>query len=499
VPTGDGDDIFLLLFNYLTDLLQSRDKFTTFAAAEVHCCFNHINQLERSRSECSMKFEQPKILSQKLGHRAWRALPKRALIAVGVLLALPVFGTLTAFGVASDTQLDRIERREMVQLLALPKLAEAETESADEQTFMASDRVQRGDSVASLLQRLNVRDSAAFSFLRTEPAARSIFQLRPGRTVQAVTDADGELSSLRYLHSSDQYLEVKRDDDNKFTAQELKLQPTAQTVFRSGTIKSSLFGATDEAGIPDAIATQIARIFSTDVDFHIDLRRGDKFSVVYEMLYHDGEYLRPGRVMSAEFINAGKKFQAFLFSDPEGGDSYFSADGQNRAKGFLRSPLEFSRVSSGFGARFHPIMRNWRAHNGVDFAAPRGTPIWATADGIVEFAGVKGGYGNVIEIRHQSGVTTLYGHMTSFAANARKGARVSQGQTIGYVGATGWATGPHLHYEFKIAGAHQDPLKVALPKADPLPAQYRQAFMRQSAIQVEQLALVREAAFSRFE
>jgi murein DD-endopeptidase MepM/ murein hydrolase activator NlpD len=488
----------------LTDFLRLRDTFTTTVALRVASVsallLQSFNLFERSRSECSMKFEQPKILSQKLGHRAWRSLPKRALIAVGVLLALPIFGTLTAFGVASDTQLDRIERREMVQLLALPKLAEteADAENANEQTFMASDRVQRGDTVSSLLQRLNVRDSAAFNFLRTEPAARSIFQLRPGRTVQATTDADGELDTLRYLHSSDQYLEVKRDED-KFTAQELKLVPTAQTVFRSGTIKSSLFGATDEAGIPDAIATQIARIFSTDVDFHIDLRRGDKFSVVYEMLYYDGEYLRPGRVLSAEFINAGKKFQAFLFTDPEGGDSYFSADGQNRAKGFLRSPLEFSRVSSGFGARFHPILRNWRAHNGVDFAAPRGTPIWATADGVIEFAGVKGGYGNVVEIRHQSGVTTLYGHMTGFAANARKGARISQGQTIGYVGATGWATGPHLHYEFKIAGAHQDPLRVALPKADPLPTQYRQAFMRQSAIQVEQLALVREAAFSRFE
>lgn len=452
-----------------------------------------------------MTFQQFKILAQKLltqkhMHRAWQAAPKRALIAVGVLFALPVFGTLTAFGVASDTQLDRVERREMVQTIALPKLESTDSDEpeSDDQEYIASDRVQRGDTVASLLQRLNVRDPAAFNFLRTEPAARSIFQLRPGRTLQATTDADGALSTLRYLHSAEQYLEVKRVDET-FTAQEYVLKPTVQTVFRSGTIKSSLFGATDEAGIPDAIATQIARIFSTDVDFHVDLRRGDRFAVIYEMLYHEGEYLRPGRVLSAEFINSGKKFQAFLFTDPEGGDSYFSVDGQNRAKGFLRSPLAFSRVSSGFGARFHPIMRNWRAHNGVDFAAPRGTPIWATADGIVEFAGVKGGYGNVVEIRHSNGVTTLYGHLSAFADNARKGSRVSQGQTIGYVGATGWATGPHLHYEFKIAGAHQDPLRVALPKADPLPAQYRQAFLRQSAIQVDQLALVRDAAFGRFE
>ena len=449
-----------------------------------------------------MTFAEFKILAQKHGLSLWHALQgvaaRRAFTAVLVLFALPIFGVLTAFGVSSDSQLDRIERREIIENLALPKPDDAVSVANNSTQFRASDRVQRGDTVAVLLQRLNVNDNAAFNYLRTDKSARSIFQLRPGRTLQAVTDANGLLQSLTYLHSPDQYLRVTRQDKN-FVAQELKIAPTVQQVFKSGTIRSSLYGATDAVGIPDAVANQMARILSTDIDFHIDLRKGDRFSVVYEMLYHEGEFLRPGRVLSAEFTNNGKTFEAYLFTDDEGNDGYYSADGQNRAKSFLRSALAFSRVSSGFGGRFHPLLKNWRQHTGVDFAAPRGTPIWATADGTVEFAGVKGGYGNMIEIRHSGGITTLYGHLSGFASSVRRGTRVSQGQTIGYVGATGWATGPHLHYEFKVSGIHQDPQRVALPKAEPLAQKYLASFKQSAAQQGEQLALLRDTRFGRFE
>ena len=449
-----------------------------------------------------MTFAELKILAQKHGSgllHVVRSNPaKRALTAVVILLALPVFGVLTAFGVSSDTQLDRIERREISVALALPSPEEAALSLGEQTTYRNSERIQRGDTVAALLGRLNVEDQAAFNFLRTDKSARSIFQLRPGRTVQAVTDPAGRLNSFTYLHSPDQYLQVSRSPTG-FVAEERKIIPAAQHVYKSGTIRSSLFAATDEAGIPDAIATQIARIFSTDIDFHIDLRKGDRFTVVYEMLFHEGEYLRPGRVMSAEFVNGGKTFQAFLFGDAEGNESYYSADGQNRAKSFLRSALAFSRVSSGFGGRFHPLLKNWRQHTGVDFAAPRGTPIWATADGVVEFAGVKGGYGNMIEIRHSGGITTLYGHLSGFAGGVRRGTRVSQGQTIGFVGATGWATGPHLHYEFKVSGIHQDPLRVALPKAEPLQQKYLASFQQLASAQAENLAQLRETSFGRFE
>lgn len=449
-----------------------------------------------------MTFAEFKILAQKYAIGLWQALhgvpAKRTLTAVLVLFALPIFGVLTAFGVSSDSQLDNIERQEITASLALPKAEDAALVFRSPAQFRASDRVQRGDTVAVLLQRLNVHDQPAFNFLRTDKSARSIFQLRPGRTVQAVTDGDGALQSFTYLHSADQYLQVTRQDKG-FAAQELKISPTAHQVYKSGVIRSSLYGATDAAGIPDAIANQMARIFSTDIDFHIDLRKGDRFSVVYEMLHHEGEYLRPGRVLSAEFTNNGKTFAAYLFTDGEGSDGYYSADGQNRAKSFLRSALAFSRISSGFGGRFHPLLKNWRQHTGVDFAAPRGTPIWATADGTVEYAGVKGGYGNMIEIRHSGGITTLYGHMSGFASSVRRGTRVSQGQTIGYVGATGWATGPHLHYEFKVSGIHQDPLRVALPKAEPLAQKYIDSFKQSAALQSEQLAVLRDTAFGKFE
>jgi murein DD-endopeptidase MepM/ murein hydrolase activator NlpD len=420
---------------------------------------------------------------------------RRAATAVAVLFALPVFGTLTAFGVASDTQTANLERRDITESIALPAF---EAHDQTEQEFRASDRVQKGDSVAAILQRLNVDDREAFNFLRTSRDAKTIFQLRPGRTVQAVTDGNGELQSLVYLHSNDKLLEVTRNSEG-FTAADKLIVPSAREVHKSGVIRSSLYGATDAANIPDAIATQLARLFSTDIDFHVDLRTGDRFTVVYEMLYHNGEYLRPGRVLSAEFTNKGKSFTAYLFTDSTGNEAYFAADGSNRAKSFLRSPLAFSRVSSGFGGRMHPIFKNWRQHTGVDFAAPRGTPTWATADGTVEFAGVKGGYGNVVEIRHSGAVTTLYAHLSGFGPGIRKGERVSQGQTIGYVGSTGFATGPHLHYEFKISGQHQDPMSVALPKADPIAPQYLAQFKQLAGVQGEKHALLSGTSFGRFE
>ena len=217
------------------------------------------------------------------------------------------------------------------------------------------------------------------------------------------------------------------------------------------------------------------------------------------MLYDSGELVAPGRIVSAEFVNDGRTYHAVLFRDGEGNEGYYSLDGSNRAKAFLRSPVEFSRVSSGFGSRFHPIFKNWRAHTGVDFAAPRGTRVLASADGTVVSAGVRGGYGNAVEIRHGGGITTLYGHLSGFAAGVRAGTRVQQGQPIGYVGATGFATGPHLHYEFKIAGIHQDPMRVALPKAEPVPQALRAQFARVAESARETIARVSSAPPARFE
>jgi murein DD-endopeptidase MepM/ murein hydrolase activator NlpD len=240
-------------------------------------------------------------------------------------------------------------------------------------------------------------------------------------------------------------------------------------------------------------------VFSTDIDFHADLRKGDRFSVVYDMHYESGELVAPGRILAAEFVNGGRVYHAVLFKDEDGNDAYYSLDGASRAKAFLRSPMEFSRVSSGFGGRMHPIFKNWRAHTGVDFAAPRGARVIATADGHVLSAGPRGGYGNAVEIRHGGGVTTLYAHLSGFAAGVRAGTRIRQGELVGYVGATGYATGPHLHYEFKIAGAHQDPMRVALPKAEPVPANLRAQFSRVAADAQQTIARVSVASNARFE
>jgi len=240
-------------------------------------------------------------------------------------------------------------------------------------------------------------------------------------------------------------------------------------VMKSSVIRSSLFAASDAAGVPDAVAMQLADVFSGDVDFYRDLRQGDRFTVVYEMYMLRGRPVRAGRMLAAEFVNHGRTLRAIHYQS-----SNYSPEGKSLRKAFLRYPLEFSRVISGFGMRRHPIQGNWRAHKGIDYAAPTGTRVRAVADGLVEYAGVKGGYGNVVILRHNGQYSTVYGHLSRIMV--RRGARVAQNDTIGLVGQTGWATGPHLHYEFRIAGQARNPLSVAMPAAQPVAAQQLGAF-----------------------
>jgi murein DD-endopeptidase MepM/ murein hydrolase activator NlpD len=420
----------------------------------------------------------------------------RQLAFGALLLVLPALTVLTAFGIAPGTSAQELERTLVQEAVPLPAF---EAIPAPVPRFTAQERVLRGDTVAALFERLGVRDERAMEFLRGDATGRAIFrQLVPGRMMQAQTGADGELLSLRYFLGPKALLEVARAGEG-FSGRTRAVAEPPRLFYRTATIRSSLFAATDAAGIPDAIAMQIARVFATDIDFHTELRRGDRLAVVYEMIYDSGELIAAGRILAAEFVNDGRTYHAVLFTDDEGGDGYYSLDGSNRAKAFLRSPVEFSRVSSGFGGRFHPIFRNWRAHTGVDFAAPRGTRVIAAADGTVVSAGVRGGYGNAVEIRHGGSITTLYAHLSGFARGIRAGTRVRQGEPIGFVGATGYATGPHLHYEFKIGGAHQDPMRVALPKAEPVPARLRDDFMQVAAHARVTIARVSSAPPARFE
>jgi murein DD-endopeptidase MepM/ murein hydrolase activator NlpD len=256
-----------------------------------------------------------------------------------------------------------------------------------------------------------------------------------------------------------------------------------------GVVRSSLFQAADDAQIPESVTVQLAEVFGSEIDFLSDLRKGDEFQLAYEMLSVQGEPLRAGRLIAAQFTNRGKRYEALWYEVPGSAGSYYSFNGQSLRRSFLRAPLEFSRVSSGFGGRMHPIARQWREHRGVDYAAPTGTPVRATSDGVVSFAGRQGGYGNVIELEHRGDVSTLYGHLNGFAATVRKGTRVNQGDVIGYVGSTGWSTGPHLHYEFRVKGVYKDPLTVALPEAAPIDVREASRFAISAAANAQRLQL----------
>lgn len=413
-------------------------------------------------------------------------------------LVLPFAGVVTAFGIAPDTVTDTIVRTQVIEDLALPVTAESLALQA-QQTYWREERIQRGDTLARLLSRLRVNDAEALAFLNTSPSARAIFQLIPGRSLRAESDADGKLLTLHYLNG-ERLLTVKRGGET-FTAEDKVAELETRVISVAGEIRSSLFAATDALNIPDAIAMQMVEIFSTDIDFHKDLRKGDRFSVVYEALHERGEPVRAGRVLSTEFINQGRTLTGIWFEATNNSEgNYYTLEGKNIRKAFLRSPLEFSRISSGFtAARYHPILKTWRAHNGVDYVAPIGTRIKATSDGVVEFAGVQSGYGNVIILRHQTKYTTLYAHMQHFAPGIQKGSRVQQGDIIGAVGMTGMTTGPHVHYEFRINEVHHDPLSVAMPVAFPIAPEHQKKFRQVAAPHARTMTLLREAAPATFE
>ncbi|MEO7728154.1 MAG: peptidoglycan DD-metalloendopeptidase family protein [Burkholderiales bacterium] len=425
------------------------------------------------------------ILTHKINILIGNLTPRHRLAAA--VIAIPCFGVVAAFGIAPDTMVEKITFNNVIEDLQLPTL----TPSADQnQTFTREERIQRGDTVASLLARLQIVDPEATQVLRNNKQAQALYQLIPGKTVRAAADSSGKLVSLRYLNAGN-LVSVDRTNDALVVKQELA-QLERRVLMKSAEIRSSLFGATDAAGLSDAVAMQIADIFSTDIDFHRDLRKGDRFSVVYEVFYDRGESVKSGRVLAAEFINQGKTYTAvyFNYADNEGG--YYTADGKNLRKQFLRSPLEFSRITSGFtNARFHPVLQTWRAHKGIDYGAPTGTRVKATADGVVDSAGRQGGYGNVVVLRHQAKYTTWYGHLSAISKGLRKGKRVAQGEVIGLVGATGLATGPHLHYEFRINDVHQNPLHVAMPAAPPISPELRPRFEQTAKLYSERLDLLR--------
>jgi murein DD-endopeptidase MepM/ murein hydrolase activator NlpD len=421
----------------------------------------------------------------------------RRLRLVVALSTLPLFGIVAAFGIAPGTEVETLPVITVVEPLPLPRVEAAPALPVE---FSREERVQRGDTIASLLARMEVEDLQALNALRNARGARSLYQLVPGRPATARVGADGRLIELRYLNADGSELTVQREGES-IRLSERPAERETRVLMASGEIRSSLFSATDAAGLPDAIAIQIADIFASEIDFHRDLRRGDRFTVVYELSYVRGEPLRAGRVLAAEFVNDGRAHRAVWFQGPGGhAGGYYAPDGKNLRKAFLRSPLEFSRVSSGFSsARYHPVLKEWRAHRGIDYAAPTGTRVRATADGTVAFAGRQGGYGNLVVLQHGGRYSTAYGHLSGFARGLHRGSRVIQGEVIGFVGSTGLATGPHLHYEFRMDGQQRNPLTVAMPAADPVPGHLRAAFDAAAEPLAARLALLAGLNLARLD
>jgi murein DD-endopeptidase MepM/ murein hydrolase activator NlpD len=431
------------------------------------------------------------ILAQKLLAPLARTGPRR----IVAFLALLFLGVVAAFGIAPDTATDTVARKQVIEQLALPATSLAVPPDAG---FWREERVRRDDTLGTLLARLGVDDPDAVKYLRAERMAKGLYRLVPGRTMRAQTTAEGKLIALRYSNAGT-LTSVERSGE-AFAVAEKPVQLERRVQMGAGHIRSSLFAATDAANLPDSVAIQIAEIFSTDIDFHRDLRRGDRFTVVYESFYEQGELLRSGRVLAAEFINNYKVYQTVWFQHGENEGGYYTLEGKNIRKAFLRSPLEFSRITSGFtNARFHPVLQEWRAHRGIDYGAPVGARVKATGDGIVDFAGRQGGYGILVVLRHQTQYTTWYGHLSGLAKGLRKGARVAQGEVIGYVGSTGLATGPHLHYEFRISGQPRNPLSIAMPAALPIAQNELPSFQNHAAPLIARLDLMANGAFAKLD
>jgi murein DD-endopeptidase MepM/ murein hydrolase activator NlpD len=394
-------------------------------------------------------------------------------LTAAVMLALAGFGA-TAFGVSTMAPDPSDLPKRLVTENVTPDGIQSQLDALAEYDLQLyrTDLTRSSDTADTLLKRLSVSDAAAAQFLRTDATARKLLEGRGGKMVRVQTDENGALTELvaRYAPANpDQLgthftrLSIKRSSGGFSTTVETAAL-TPQVRMGSGTVNTSLFAATDDARIPDNVATQLTEVFATDVDFHRQLRKGDTFSVVYEALTADGEPITwgpstAGKVLAADFVNNGKTYSAVFYKDPQGKGGYYGFDGQSKKRAFLASPMEFSRVTSGFAMRMHPILNSWKQHKGVDYGAPAGTSIRCVGDGTVEFAGWQNGYGNVVEIRHSAQRSTLYAHMSRI--DVKTGAHVEQGQHIGAVGMTGWATGPHLHFEVKINGVQQDPLIVA--------------------------------------
>jgi murein DD-endopeptidase MepM/ murein hydrolase activator NlpD len=402
---------------------------------------------------------------------------------VAVVAALAASGVVAFATIAPNERNVEPPKRPIIEALPL-RIDPAPAPKS----YFREDIYQRGDTVPAFIERLGIEAPHAAKLAKV----RVMQQMRPGTHVSAEVSADGEPIALSFLSGRDTLVKIAAEANGHFRVTDDRAQFYTRIAMKSGVVQSSLFAAADEAGVPDSIAMQLGDVFGGDIDFHRDLRKGDSFSVVYELHYLGGRPVRAGRLLTAEFTNDRRTFRAVHFAN-----GYYTPEGKNLRKAFMRSPLEFSRVSSGFGMRRHPIAQAWMKHQGIDYAAPTGTRVRAVGDGIVETAGMKGGYGNVVILRHHGQYMTVYAHLSR--VTVRRGQRVAQNDTVGAVGQTGWATGPHLHYEFRVAGQPRNPLSLAMPAALPVAPQDLPAFRTHAEPLLARLDLITNSALARLD
>lgn len=433
-----------------------------------------------------MQSHKTEILADSL--RSTRRSPRLTLLAGLVSTSLLGVVAATAVVPGAEPHLPFAPER-VLERLPTPKTEVVETTTLP---FVREERIRPGDTLQTLFKRMGINDAEALAYVTgSEEGKAALRKLRAGRSLTALVTSAGEIVSLNIpIAATTASFTVERSQAGLHGVSRDALASDTMIELRSGVITHSLFGATDSAGVPDPIANKLADLFGTELDFSRDIREGDSFAVVYEVLFDNGVQVDTGRILAAEFVNQGKKHTVVLHREQDGNEAYFKPDGTGLNQAFLRYPLEFSRVSSNFGRRLHPIHRSWRAHNGTDFAAPSGTPVKASSDGRIDFVGDQRGYGKTVIIDHRDRYSTLYAHMSNFASGLSKGQRVRQGDVIGYVGSTGWATGPHLHYEVRINDVPHDPMEIVLPEVRPLEGKALAAFRNATSPALEKLALL---------
>lgn len=354
--------------------------------------------------------------------------------------------------------------------------------------------ISNGDTLSTLFKKAGFNDKAMYQVLGSGKKNKDLTRIFPGEKIAFLRADDDSLSKVKLVRSKLEAVQFSRNAENVFDKEIITRNPEVHTAYAEGTIDSSLFLAGQKAGLSQAQIMELANIFGWDIDFILDIRSGDQFSLVYEELFLDGEKYKNGKILAASFTNQGRKVEAVLYKQKDGFSNYYTPDGKSMRKAFLRTPVDFARISSHFNLRRkHPVLHKIRAHRGTDYAASRGTPIKASGDGKVIHAARKGGYGKTVIIQHGQKFTTLYAHMNKYGRGIRKGTRVKQGQIIGYVGSTGLASGPHLHYEFRVNGVHKNPVKVKLPHAQPIPKKELANFKAQTETHLAQLYTYRDS------